>query len=38
LIARSLIAGLLIWWQARQEKDGKDFSLPRLVLRIGKRR
>jgi hypothetical protein len=38
LVARSFIAGLLIWWQARQEKDGKDFSLPRLVLRIGKRR
>lgn len=38
LVARSLAAGLLIWWQAKQERDGKDFSLPKLVLRIGKRR
>jgi len=37
LVARSLVAGLLIWWQAKQEKEGKDFSLPKLVLRIGKR-
>jgi len=37
LVGRSVGAGLLIWWQAKQEKDGKDFSLPRLVLRIGKR-
>jgi hypothetical protein len=37
LVGRSLGAGLLIWWQAKQEKDGKDFSLPKLVLRIGKR-
>jgi len=36
-VARSLIAGLLIWWQAKQENEGKDFSLPKLVLRIGKR-
>jgi hypothetical protein len=38
LVARSLIAGLLIWWQAKQENEGKDFSLPKLVLRTGKRR
>lgn len=38
LVARSLIAGLLIWWQSKQENEGKDFSLPKLVLRIGKRR
>lgn len=37
LIARSLVAGLLIWWQAKQEEEGKEFSLPKLVLRIGKR-
>lgn len=37
LVARSLGAGLLIWWQARQEEQGKEFSLPKLVLRIGKR-
>lgn len=37
LVARSLVAGLLIWWQAKQEEDGKEFSLPKLVLRIGKR-
>ncbi|MGB5090195.1 MAG: hypothetical protein WBN72_04540, partial [Nitrososphaeraceae archaeon] len=37
LVARSLAAGLLIWRQAKQEEDGKDFSLPKLVLRIGKR-
>jgi hypothetical protein len=36
LIGRSLGAGLLIWWQARQEKQGKEFSLPRLVLNIRK--
>lgn len=36
LIGRSLGAGLLIWWQARQEEQGKEFSLPRLVLKIGK--
>lgn len=34
IIGRSLGAGLLIWWQARQEKAGKEFSLPRLVLNI----
>jgi hypothetical protein len=33
LVGRSLAAGLLIWWQAKQEKDGKEFSLPKLVLR-----
>jgi hypothetical protein len=37
LVARSVGAGLLIWWQDRQEKEGKEFSLPKLVLRIGKR-
>lgn len=37
LVLRSLGAGLLIWWQARQEEQGKEFSLPKLVLRIGKR-
>jgi hypothetical protein len=37
LIGRSLGAGLLIWWQDRQEKEGKEFSLPKLVLRIGNR-
>ena len=36
LIGRSLGAGLLIWWQAGQEKQGKEFSLPRLVLNIRK--
>jgi len=34
IIGRLLGAGLLIWWQARQEKDGKEFSLPKLVLNI----
>lgn len=37
LVLRSLGAGLLIWWQARQEEQGKEFSLPKLMLRIGKR-
>jgi hypothetical protein len=37
LVGRSLAAGLLIWWQAKQEKDGKEFSLPKLVLRFVKR-
>jgi len=37
LIARSAAAGLLIWWQGKQEDEGKEFSLPKLVLRIGKR-
>lgn len=37
LVLRSLGAGLLIWWQSRQEEEGKEFSLPKLVLRIGKR-
>lgn len=34
IIGRSVGAGLLIWWQARQEKAGKEFSLPRVVLNI----
>jgi hypothetical protein len=37
LVGRILAAGLLIWWQAKQEQDGKEFSIPKLVLRIGKR-
>jgi hypothetical protein len=37
LIGRSLGAGLLIWWQAKQEKEGKEFSLPKLILKIVKR-
>lgn len=36
LVGRLLAAGLLIWWQAKQEQEGKEFSLPRLVLKIGK--
>lgn len=34
IIGRALGASLLIWWQARQEKEGKEFSLPKLVLNI----
>ena len=37
LIGRSLGACLLIWWQNRQEEEGKEFSLPKLILRIGDR-
>jgi hypothetical protein len=37
LVGRSVGVGLLIWWQTRQEKEGKEFSLPKLVLKIGKR-
>jgi hypothetical protein len=37
LIGRSLGAGLLIWWQNRQEEEGKEFSLPKLILRTGER-
>jgi hypothetical protein len=37
LVGRLLAAGLLIWWQAKQEKEGKEFSLPKLVLRFVKR-
>jgi hypothetical protein len=37
LVGRSLAAGLLIWWQAKQEKEGKEFSLPKQVLRFVKR-
>jgi hypothetical protein len=36
LAGRLLAAGLLIWWQAKQEIEGKDFSLPRLMLKIPK--
>ena len=36
LIGRLLAAGLLIWWQAKQERDGKEFSLPKLILKSGK--
>jgi len=37
LVGRSIGAGLLIWWQARQEKDGKEFSLVKLILRVGRK-
>jgi hypothetical protein len=35
LIGRSLAAGLLIWWQAKQEKEGNEFSLPNWILGKG---
>jgi len=34
IIGRSIGDGLLIWWQTRQEKAGKEFSLPRVVLNL----
>jgi hypothetical protein len=33
IIGRIAAAVLLIWWQAKQEKENKDFSLVKLIFR-----
>ena len=38
IIGRSVAAALLIFFQARQEKMGKDFSLVKSILRTGNSR
>ena len=36
LIGRSDSPAALIAWQAKQESQGKEFSLRKLILRVGR--